>query len=240
MAQQQAAQGTPGGSFHGQPQPNPKGNANSIALLSGTTYNEHVDPRLKKPKPPKKDVVTTPEKQPVKEPVEPERQRKEEVKNKEEVKDNQVYILPPPYKPLISYTQRLKETKLDNQYKKFVKMIEKLHVEIPFTENITQIPSYAKFLKDILTNKHKLDDPKPLEFNSITEKKLAKKEKDPEIFSIPCVLGNHIIDKALLDLGASVSLMPLVVCNRLNLRDMQPTRISPKLVDRPVKYPIGI
>lgn len=58
MAQQQAAQTTPGGSFHGQPQPNPKGNANSIALLNGTTYNEHVDPRLKKPGPPKKDVVT--------------------------------------------------------------------------------------------------------------------------------------------------------------------------------------
>lgn len=167
-------------------------------------------------------------------------QRKEEVKNKEEVKDNQVYILPPPYKPLISYPQRLKQTKLDNQYKKFVKVIEKLHVEIPFTETITQIPSYAKFLKDILIYKRKLDDLKPLEFNSITENKQAKKEKDPEIFSIPCVLGNHIIDKALLNLGANVSLMPLAVCNRLNLRDMQPTRISPKLVDQSVKYPIGI
>lgn len=121
-----------------------------------------------------------------------------------------------------------------------MKLIEKLHVEIPFTEAITQIPSYAKFLKDILTNKHKLDDPKPLECNSIAENKLAKKDKDPGSFSIPCVLGNHVIDKALLDLGASVSLMPLAVCNRLNLGDMQRTRMSLQLVDLSVKNPIGI
>lgn len=94
MAQQQVAQATPGGLFPEQPQPNPKGHANVISLRSGTTYNEPVDHRLKKPEPQKKDVVTTPEKQAVKEPVEPEKQREEEVKNKEEVKDNQVYIPP--------------------------------------------------------------------------------------------------------------------------------------------------
>lgn len=58
-------------------------------------------------------------------------------------------------------------------------LIEKLHVEIPFTEAITQIPSYAKFLKDILTKKCKLDGPKPLEYNAIAENKLGKKQKDP-------------------------------------------------------------
>ena len=142
------------------------------------------------------------------------------------MRDNQVYVPPPTYKPPIPYPQRLKQTKLDNQYKKFVKVIEKLHVKIPFTEVITQIPSYAKFLKDILTNKCKLDDPRPLECNSIAENKLDKKEKDPGRFSIPCVLGSHVIDKALLDLGASVSLMSLAVCNRLNLGDIQPTRMS--------------
>lgn len=56
-----------------------------------------------------------------------------------------------------------------------MKVIERLHIEIPFTEAITQIPSYVKFLKDILINKHKLDDPKALECNVIAENKLAKK-----------------------------------------------------------------
>ena len=69
---------------------------------------------------------------------------------------------------------------------------------------------------------------------------LAKNEKDPGRFSIPCILGNHVIDKAFLDLGASVSLMPLAVCKRLNLGELQPTKTSLKLADRSVKYPVGI
>ncbi|XP_058784175.1 uncharacterized protein LOC131658944 [Vicia villosa] len=134
----------------------------------------------------------------------------------------------------------MKDTKTENQFLKFIKVIEKLHVEIPFTEAITQIPSYANFLKDILSNKRRLDDPKPLECHSISENKLAKKDKDPGSFSIPCVLGNHMIDKAFLDLGASVSLMPLAVCKRLKLGELQPTKMSLQLADRSAKYPMGI
>ncbi|XP_050919811.1 uncharacterized protein LOC127137387 [Lathyrus oleraceus] len=223
VAQQQAASTTPGGSFYGQPQTNPK------------------DPRLNnKPKPQEGNVVTTSEKQAVEKLVEPVKPREEEVKDKKEVNGSQVYVLLPPYKPLVPYRQILKQTKQYTQYKKFVKVFEKLHVEIPFTKVITQIPSYAKFLKDILTNKSNLDDPKPLECNAIAENKVAKKEKDLERFSIPCVLGRHVIDKALLDLCASVSMMPLAVCNRLNLRDIQLTRMPLQLVDRSVKYPISM
>lgn len=103
VARQQAAQATPGGSFPGQPQPNPKGHANDIALRNRTTYNEPVDPRLKKPKSPKKDVVITPEKQETEEHIEPEKKKKDEFKNKEEVTNNQVYIPSPSYKPFIPY-----------------------------------------------------------------------------------------------------------------------------------------
>ncbi|XP_050889524.1 uncharacterized protein LOC127094789 [Lathyrus oleraceus] len=186
--------------------------------------------------------MTTLEKQ-KEEPAEPEKQREKDINDKEEVNDNQenrTYVLSPPYIPPIPYSQRLKQTKQDTQYKKFMKVSDKLHIEIPFTKVVTQMPSYAKFLKDILTNNHKLDDPKPLECNAIAENKLAKKQKDPGSFSIPCVLGRYVIDKALLDLGASVSLMPLAVCERLDLAEMQPTKMSLQLADRSVKYLIGI
>ncbi|KAI5424811.1 hypothetical protein KIW84_030844 [Lathyrus oleraceus] len=144
---------------------------------------------------PKGNVVATPEEQ-KEELVQPEKQTKKDIKDKKTMNDNQenrTYVPPPPYIPSIPYSQRLKQTKQDTQYKKFVKVIEKLHVEIPFTEAITQIQSYAKFLKDILTNKRKLDDPKPLECNAIAENKLAKKQKDLGSFSIPYVLGRHDI-----------------------------------------------
>ncbi|XP_050889222.1 uncharacterized protein LOC127094429 [Lathyrus oleraceus] len=153
IAQQQA---TPGGQFPGQPQPNPRGQANVVTLQSGTTYDEPGKPSLSGSEASKKKVVSIDEVEKL------EGQKYQEVEDKGEDKDK-VYVPPSPYKPPIPYPQRLKQTKIDNQYSKFIKVIEKLHVEIPFTEAITQIPSYAKLLKEILTNKRRLDDPKPLE-----------------------------------------------------------------------------
>jgi hypothetical protein len=234
VALNQAPQTTPGGQFPGQPQQNPRGQANAITLRSGNAYDEPPNPRLSEPET-SKECTKPPD-----EVKEPEESKNQEGREKGEEPKDKTYVPPPPYKPPIPYPQRLKQTQINKQYQKFIKVIEKLHVEIPFTEAITQIPSYAKFLKDILTNKRRLDDPKPLECNAISEDKLAKKDKDPGNFSIPCLLGNHVIEKAFLDLGASVSLMPLAVCERLNLGELQPTKMSLQLADRSVKYPIGI
>ena len=49
VAQQQAANADPAGTFPGQPQPNPKGHANFIALWCGTELDEPTDPRTKNP-----------------------------------------------------------------------------------------------------------------------------------------------------------------------------------------------
>ena len=72
------------------------------------------------------------------------------------------YVPPPPYKPPIPYPQRLTKSKNEGQFKKFVELLKQLNVTIPFTEAITQMPSYAKFLKEILSNKKKLLKTKPL------------------------------------------------------------------------------
>lgn len=74
--------------------------------------------------------MNTPEKQ-IEEPAEPEKQRNKDIKDKEAVNDNQQnqrYVPPPPYIPPIPYPQRLKQTKQDTQYKKFVKVIDKVHI----------------------------------------------------------------------------------------------------------------
>ena len=72
------------------------------------------------------------------------------------------------------------------------------------------------------------------------QNKLLAKLKDPGSFSIPCLLGNVCIDRALCDVGFSVSLMPLSLCEKLNLGEMRPTTISLQLTDRYVKYLIGV
>ncbi|KAJ9162845.1 hypothetical protein P3X46_022587 [Hevea brasiliensis] len=106
------------------------------------------------------------------------------------------------------------------------------------------MPSYAKFLKEILSKKRKLEDYGIValteECSAILQNKLPPKLKDPGSFSIPCLIGDKKIDKALCDLRASVSLMPLSICKKLEIGELKPTTISLQLADRSVKYPIGI
>ncbi|XP_050890270.1 uncharacterized protein LOC127095655 [Lathyrus oleraceus] len=69
---------------------------------------------------------------------------------------------------------------------------------------------------------------------------MPPKLKDPGSFSIPYVIGKFVIDKELCDLGASVSLMPLSIGERLNLGNLKPTKMCLQLVNRSIKYPVGI
>ncbi|XP_057997704.1 uncharacterized protein LOC110662057 [Hevea brasiliensis] len=70
------------------------------------------------------------------------------------------------------------------------------------------MPSYAKFLKEILSNKRKLDDYETMalteEYSAILQNKLPPKLKDPRRFLIPHLIGNMNIDKALCDLEAKM------------------------------------
>ena len=60
---------------------------------------------------------------------------------------------------LIQYPQRLKKNKLDKQFIKFMEVFKKLHINIPFANAlIEQMPSYVKFMKDILSKKRRLLD----------------------------------------------------------------------------------
>ena len=52
---------------------------------------------------------------------------------------------------LIPYPQHLKKHKLDKQFTKFMEVFKKLHINIPFADALEQMPSYVKFMKDILS-----------------------------------------------------------------------------------------
>ncbi|XP_021682597.2 uncharacterized protein LOC110666419 [Hevea brasiliensis] len=106
------------------------------------------------------------------------------------------------------------------------------------------MPSYTKFLKEILSNKRRLEDYETValtkECSSFLQNKLPPKLKNPGSFSIPCHIGDTSIDKSLCDLGASVSLVPLSICEKSKVGELKPTTISLQLVDRSIKYPVGI
>ncbi|GJR95774.1 homeodomain-like protein [Tanacetum coccineum] len=69
---------------------------------------------------------------------------------------------------------------------------------------------------------------------------LPRKEKDPGSFTLPCYINNVCFKKALADLGASVSVMPLLTYLNLGLGELDHTKLTIELVDRTVKHPKGI
>ncbi|XP_037494561.1 uncharacterized protein LOC119370450 [Jatropha curcas] len=106
------------------------------------------------------------------------------------------------------------------------------------------MPSYAKFLKEILSQKREIDDQGTVmlteECSAIIQNKLPPKLKDPGSFSIPCNIGNLDFEKALAYLGASINLMSYEVFKMRGMGELKPTRMSLQLADRSIKYPRGI
>ena len=103
------------------------------------------------------------------------------------------------------------------------------------------MPKYGKFLKDLLSNKRKLEEVGQVVLNeecsAILQNKLPEKKGDPGSFTIPCAIGELSITGALADLGASINLIPASLCEKLGLTETVPTRMSIQLADRSVKYP---
>jgi len=98
-------------------------------------------------------------------------------------------------------------------------VLKKLHVNISFIDTLSQMPMYAKFLKQILSKTRKIDKHETIALGKehivVILNKLPTKLKDPSSFSIPCFIGNISIDRALHDLSSSVSLMPHLISRNL-------------------------
>ena len=117
-----------------------------------------------------------------------------------------------PYKPPIPFPQRLAKVKFKAEIEKFLEALKRLYINIPFLDAISEMPSCAKFVKDLLSNKWRFQENKMVslteECNAILQNKLPPKLKDPRSFSIPCDMGDIAISRAFCDFVASVSLMP--------------------------------
>ena len=130
---------------------------------------------------------------------------------------------------------------MDKEFTKFTEVFKKLHINIPFTDALKQMPIYVKFMKDILSKKIRFSDFETLnlteECSTILQRKLPQKLKDLGSFTIPCTIGNFIFERAFCDLGASINLMSLSIFRRLGLGEARPTTATLQLVDRSLKHP---
>ncbi|RDY10015.1 hypothetical protein CR513_05521, partial [Mucuna pruriens] len=69
---------------------------------------------------------------------------------------------------------------------------------------------------------------------------LPKKGQDPRIFSIPCTIGDYNFADAMLDLGASINVMPTSIYKSLNFGDLEPTWMTIQLANKSVVQPLGV
>ncbi|XP_038685730.1 uncharacterized protein LOC119985512 [Tripterygium wilfordii] len=107
-----------------------------------------------------------------------------------------------------------------------------------------QIPKYVKFLKELCTNKRRFEEHETValseEVSAMLQRKLPPKLKDHGSFTIPCTIGEKRFEKALLDLGASINLMPFSVYEALDLGELQETSVAIQLADRSLRRPRGL
>ena len=99
-------------------------------------------------------------------------------------------------------------------------------------------------MKDLCTIKSKLNVHKKAfltkQVSAIIQNNRHPKFKDPSCPTISCVMGNSKIEKALLDLGASVNLLPYLVYEQLGLGELKPTSLILQLADRSMILPKGV
>ncbi|GJV81041.1 reverse transcriptase domain-containing protein [Tanacetum coccineum] len=228
--------GQPSGSLPSNTQPNPKGHnskayqppqscnehVNAVFTRSGKSYNPPVNPNDQQ-----QNSETPINFNSDDEDEEPTPQLKTQ-----DPKPATETPLPKPYKPKILYPQRLRKEKMEGQYGKFLDMICAVRINVPLIDVLARIPNYGKFLKELISNKHKIEQ---IFAAFLSDESLAMIQN-----KVPCNFNKTFSCNALADLGASINIMPYSLYAKLSLETLKPTKMSVRLADRSFQYPVGI
>ncbi|WJZ97359.1 hypothetical protein VitviT2T_015968 [Vitis vinifera] len=246
------------GRFPSQPHQNPKG-VHEVEIHEGESSQVKEVKALITLRSGKKVKLPTP-KPHVEEEEEEETKKREEMKGKkkdisEGKEDHDSTVNANPEKILLKeeilkkntsppFPQALHGKKGIRNALEILEVLRQVKVNIPLLDMIKQVPTYAKFLKDLCTIKRGLNVNKKAflteQVSAIIQCKSPLKYKDPGCPTISVMIGGKVVEKALLDLGASVNLLPYSVYKQLRLGELKPTSITLSLVDRSVKIPRGV
>jgi hypothetical protein len=113
----------------------------------------------------------------------------------------------------------------DEKFSHFVEVIQRIYINIPMLDAV-QVPTYARYLKDILNQKRPIPKMDMLVFvkrcSSAILDGLPDKMGDPGVPTISYLIDTQKFDQALRDLRASVSVMPMVIYDQLNHDSLVP------------------
>ncbi|XP_021599732.1 uncharacterized protein LOC110605449 [Manihot esculenta] len=147
-------------------------------------------------------------------------------------------IIKPPF------PERLAKSKREKEEKEILKTFHKIEINTPLLDATKQVPRYAKFLKELYTNKRKLVSYQNVcmdeKVSTAFQSKMPIKCKDQAMFTIPIKIGIVGVKKAMCDLGVSINVMPLFIYQSLNVDPLKETGVVIQLADRSVIYPEGV
>ncbi|CAM8957151.1 unnamed protein product [Rhodiola kirilowii] len=122
-------------------------------------------------------------------------------------------------------------------------LFSKVEINIPLLEAIKQIPRYSKFLKELCTNRRRGTQPDQelmsRNVSAVIQRKVPPKCGDPGTYTIPCTIGNIRIENCMLDLGASINVLPYSIYSCLRIGPLEPAGLTIQLADRSCKQPEG-
>nr|GEY03042.1 reverse transcriptase domain-containing protein [Tanacetum cinerariifolium] len=123
-------------------------------------------------------------------------------------------------------------------------MIRAIRINVPLVDVLAGMPNYGKFLKELVNNKHKIEQISTTflsdESSVILQNKVPPKLGDPKSFLIPCNFNKSFSCNALANLGSSINLMSYFLYSKLSLKTLKPTKMSIRLADRSFQYHVGI
>ncbi|RVW34780.1 Retrovirus-related Pol polyprotein from transposon 17.6 [Vitis vinifera] len=144
----------------------------------------------------------------------------------------------------LPFPSAMQRHKVGDKTLEILEVLKQVKINIPLLDMIKQVPAYAKFLKDLCTVKRRIKLSKKAflteQVSAIIENKAMVKYKDPGCPTISVQIGDSFVERALLDLGASVNLLPYSIYKQLGLGELKATTITLSLADRSIKVPRGV
>jgi len=134
VAQQVTASSQTPGVFPGQTKANTKAHINAITLRDGKQLEDPV-------------AKTTTIKG----------EETDKPKSEKSLGESEKSLDSPLYKSKVPFPQKPVKPSLGAQFKKFIDMLKKIYINIPFAEALSRMPLYAIFLKDILLKKRTIE-----------------------------------------------------------------------------------
>ncbi|CAN6455100.1 unnamed protein product [Victoria cruziana] len=126
-----------------------------------------------------------------------------------------------------------------------LEMFRAVRINLSLLDAISQVLTYARFLKELCTKKRRskripVSVMLSEETSSILLRRMPPKLEDPGAPIIQCIIGHIRIGRDLLDLGASENVLPGYFYDVFHLEGLKPTSMTIQLADRSVKLPQGV